>query len=146
MKIPRQPTRWSTRPDTGSVTLFLVITVTGLLVMAGLVVDGGAKIRGIERADTLAAEAGRAAGQAINISAAITGSTPTLDPRAAIAAADAYLATNGVTGTVAVTAGGRSLEVTVTTSTPTVFLGLIGITAMTSQGHATVALIAQGTS
>src|SRR4029453_14995843 len=50
---------------TGTHTLFLVISVVGLLRVVGLVVDGGVKIRAVQRADTLAAEARRAGGQAI---------------------------------------------------------------------------------
>lgn len=127
--------------DAGSVTLFLVITVVGLLTMVGLVVDGAAKIRGVQRADALADEAGRAGGQAIDVPASIMGEPPAVDARAAVAAAQAYLARNGVDGRVTVGAGGRSLDVEVTSTTPTVFLGLIGIDSMTVQGHASVTLV-----
>src|SRR4029453_18414060 len=61
---------------TGTHTLFLVISVVGLLRVVGLVVDGGVKIRAIQRADTLAAEARRAGGQAIRVPLAITGEPP----------------------------------------------------------------------
>ncbi|MCU0294599.1 MAG: hypothetical protein MUD05_00940, partial [Candidatus Nanopelagicales bacterium] len=97
-------------------TLFLVISVVGLLALVGLVVDGGAKVRAVQRADTLAAEAGRAGGQAINVPAAITGDAPTVDARAAVAAAQDYLIRNGVNGTVNVTDAGRTLIVTVTST------------------------------
>lgn len=127
--------------DSGSVTLFLVISVVGLLTLVGLVVDGGAKVRAVQRADALAAEAGRAGGQAINVPAAITGEAPTVDARAAVAAAQAYLTTNGVTGIVTVTDAGHTLEVQVTTNTETIFLGLIGINSMTVHGQATVTLV-----
>jgi len=123
------------------VTLFLVITVVGLLAMVGLCVDGAAKIRNVQRADTLAAEAGRAGGQAIDVPASIVGKPPVVDARAAVAAAQAYLARNGVAGSVAVIDGGRVLEVEVTSSSRTVFLGLIGIDTMTVHGHATVTLV-----
>lgn len=127
--------------DAGSVTLFLVITVVGLLTMVGLVVDGAAKIRGVQRADALAAEAGRAGGQAINVPASIMGAPPAVDARAAVAAAQAYLTRNGVDGRVTVAEGGRRVDVEVTSTTPTVFLGLIGIGSMTVQGHASVTLV-----
>jgi hypothetical protein len=127
--------------DAGSVTLFLVITVVGLLTMVGLVVDGAAKIRGVQRADALAAEAGRAGGQAIDVPASIMGEPPAVDARAAVAAAQAYLARNGVDGRVTVGEGGRSLDVEVTSTTRTVFLGLIGIDSMTVQGYASVTLV-----
>jgi hypothetical protein len=60
---------------TGTHTLFLVISVVGLLRVVGLV-DGGVKIRAVQRADTLAAEARRAGGQAIRVPLAITGEPP----------------------------------------------------------------------
>ena len=129
------------RGDRGSVTLFLVISVVGLLGLAGLVVDGGAKIRAVQRADALAAQAARAGGQAINVPAAITGQAPTINPQAAVVAGTAYLAHAGVTGTVTVTNAGRSVHVTVTTTTPTIFLGVIGISSLTVHGQATVTLV-----
>lgn len=129
------------RSDSGSVTLFLVISVVGLLALVGLVVDGGTKVRAVQRADTLAAEAGRAGGQAINVPAAITGDAPTVDARAAVAAAQDYLNRNGVNGTVTVADAGRTLIVEVTSTTDTIFLGVIGINAMTVRGHAQVTLV-----
>lgn len=127
--------------DTGSVTLFLVISVIGLLAMVGLVVDGAGKIRAVQRADALAAEAGRAGGQAIDAPASILGAPPVVDPRAAVAAARAYLARNGVQGDVTVAEGGRTIDITVTSTSTTVFLGLIGVDSMTVHGHATVSLV-----
>ena len=134
-------TETPSRSDAGSVTLFLAITVVGLLVLLGLVVDGGAKIRAVQHADAVAADAARAGGQAINVPAAITGAAPTVDARAAVAAANGSLRGAGVTGTVGVTDAGQSLDVEVTTTTRTVFLGLIGITTMTVHGHAHVTLV-----
>jgi len=127
--------------EAGSVTLFLVIAMAGLFVLVGLVVDGGAKIRAVQRADSLAAEAGRAGGQAINVPAAIVGDAPKVDARAAVSAANAYLARNGAQGTVTVTNAGRTLNVNVTTTRPTIFLGLIGVSSITVTGHASVTLV-----
>jgi hypothetical protein len=103
--------RLGTDAEAGSVTVFLAITVTGLLILVGLVADGGAKLRATQRADTIAAEAARTAGQAIE------------------------------TGTVTIAPDGTTLEVTVTTSSPTVFLGLIGISTLSVTGHGQVALV-----
>lgn len=127
--------------DEGSVTLFVVVAVVGLLVLIGLVVDGGTKVRALQRADRLAAEAGRAGGQAIDVPAAITGEPPTIDARAAVGAAQAYLRANGVTGSVSVGDAGRSLTVNVTTTANTVFLGLVGVNTMTVRGSAKVSLV-----
>ena len=127
--------------DEGSVTLFFVVAVVGLLVLVGLVVDGGTKVRALQRDDRLAAEAGRVGGQAIDVPAAITGEPPTVDARAAVNASQAYLRANGVTGTVSVGDAGRSLTVNVTTTTNTVFLGLVGVNTMTARGSAKVSLV-----
>ncbi len=127
--------------DDGSITVFFCVVVLGLLVMVGLVVDGGAKVRALQRADRLAAEAGRAGGQAINVSAAIAGDAPTVDPRVAVSAATAYLRAAGVSGTVTMADGGRSLVVAVTATTDTVFLGLIGVNTFTVHGSARVVLV-----
>jgi hypothetical protein len=122
------------------VTVFFAVAVVGLLVLLGLVVDGGAKVRAVQRADTLAGEAARAGGQAINVPGVIAGRRPVADPAAAASAAQQYLAANGVTGTVTIAADGRALQVTVTATSPTVFLGLIGVTTLTVHGHASVEL------
>lgn len=142
-RLPRPARRLARDVDgeRGSASLFLVITMLGLLVLAGLVVDGGAKLRATQRADHAAAEAARAAGQAINLPAAIDGAAPGVDARAAVAAATAHLTATGVTGTVTVTEGGTTLSVTTSETAPTVFLGLIGITTLPVTGHATVTLV-----
>jgi hypothetical protein len=98
--------RWvlvGARSETDTHTLFLVLSVVGLLRVVGLVVDGGVKIRVIQRADTLAVEAMRAGGQAIRVPLAITGEPPLAVARAAAAAAEAYLWTDEVTGDVVIT-------------------------------------------
>ena len=127
--------------DEGSVTLFCCIAGAGLLVLLGLVVDGGAKVRALERADRLAAEAGRAGGQSIDVSAAITGTSPVVDAAGAVRSAQSYLAQQGATGTVQVVDGGRALVIDVTTSNPTVFLGIIGINSISVHGSAKVTLV-----
>ena len=73
--------------EAGSVTVFLAITVTGLLILVGLVADGGAKLRAAQRADAIAAEAARAAGQVIDLPAAVGGSAVRVDRQAAVEAA-----------------------------------------------------------
>jgi len=127
--------------EAGSVTVFLAITVTGLLILVGLVADGGAKLRAAQRADAIAAEAARAAGQVIDLPAAVGGSGVRVDRQAAVEAANAYLAAAGESGTVTVGPDGTTVEVTVTISAPTAFLSLIGITTITVSGHGAAALV-----
>ena len=131
----------STDPEAGSVTLFVAITVVGLLVLCGLVADGGVKLRATQRVDSVAAEAARAGGQALDLPSAIEGTELRVDRQAAVNAATAYLAATGQAGTVAVAADGTSLNVTVTSTSPTAFLALIGITTMTVTGHGQAQLV-----
>ncbi|NMR19220.1 pilus assembly protein TadG-related protein [Cellulomonas fimi] len=131
----------ATDREAGAVTVFLAISVVGLLVLIGLVADGGAKLRATQRADAVAGEAARAAGQVIDLPQAVRGTRVRVDRQAAANAATAYLTATGEQGTVSVGPDGTTLEVTVTDTAPTVFLGLIGIHTLTVTGHAEVTLV-----
>ena len=140
-------TRWvSNRPgagenDRGSISVFVACSVVGLLLIVGLVVDGGVKVRAAQEADALAAEAARAAGQAIDVPAAVAGGDVRVDRQAAANAANAYLSAAGAPGTVTVSPDGRAIDVTVTITRPTAFLSLIGLADVTVTGHSSVTLV-----
>jgi Flp pilus assembly protein TadG len=136
---PREATH--ARDDHGSVTLAVVILAIGLLLLVGLIADGGAKVRAIRRADSLASEAARAGGQAIDLPTVMAGGRPVADPAVARRAALAYLSSNHAIGTASVTEGGRQVRVDVRVTSPTVFLGLAGIDHLTVHGHATATLV-----
>lgn len=129
--------------ERGAVTIFVAVAVLGLLAIAGLAVDGGAKVRAAQRADRVAAEAARAAGQAVDLPALLAGEGVTVDRRAAVAAANTYLARAGVDGSVDVLDAGATLRVTTMTSETTIFLGLIGIPRLSVSGAAEVRLTTQ---
>jgi Flp pilus assembly protein TadG len=95
--------------DRGSVLIWFVITAPVLLLLAVLVVDGGAKIRAGEQASNYSAEAARAA------SIAVGPYSPggIVNTRAAVKAANGYLSAAGVRGTVRIT-GPATVSVTVT--------------------------------
>ena len=113
--------------EQGSISLFMVVAVLAMFAATGLVVDGGGKIRSLQHAHTLAAEAARAGGQAINPADAIQGTGTFIDTARAKSAAQAFLEEAHVQGTVTVVNGTR-LRVQVTTSYQPVFLGLLGAT------------------
>jgi Putative Flp pilus-assembly TadE/G-like len=136
---PRTRLRW--RADEGSISLLAVVMAFAVLAMIGLSVDGGGKVRAAERADNIASEAARAAGQAILTPQAIQGGAKVIDPSAAVAAAQQYLATAGVRGTVTVSDDRTHVTVTVTIVYRTVFLELIGVNNFTVTRHATAALV-----
>jgi hypothetical protein len=127
--------------DEGRIALLVLVLAFALLAMIGLSVDGGGKIRALERADSIASEAARAAGQAIAVPQAIAGGDKVVDPTAAAAAARSYLATASVTGTVTIAPDRKHITVTVTIVYTTQFLGLIGIDQLTATRQATAALV-----
>lgn len=102
-----------TNRERGSVALWVAITTPALLLMVLLVVDGGAKMKAGEQADTYASEAARAA--TIGIGPRPAGET--VDALAAVTAANAYLSQAGVRGTATFT-GSASVTVTVTRTGP----------------------------
>lgn len=121
--------------------MFLAIAVVGLLAMAGLAVDGAAKVRAVQRADRVAAEAARSAGQAVALTDVLAGRAIRVDRRAAIAAAEQYLDAAGIEGSVRVDSGGEAIHVSTTARVPTIFLGLIGVPEFTVHGAADVQLV-----
>jgi Flp pilus assembly protein TadG len=125
--------------ERGAIGVFLAVLVPGLLLIIGLAVDGGAKVAATQRANAIADEAARAGGQALDVSAALTGQVR-VDPAAAVAAAQDYLSRTGVQGTVTVV-DADTLQVSTTISEPTTFLGLIGISTLTVEGTGTADLV-----
>src|SRR6266536_1094074 len=121
------------RGDRGSITLMLVA-------LAGIVIDGGAKLRAAETADAAAQEAARAGAGMVNQSTAYSTGSFVVDPARAVAAAKAYLAAGHFVGTVS-RQGQQAIRVRVTVVQPTSVLSIIGITSMTSVGTATATLV-----
>jgi Flp pilus assembly protein TadG len=110
----------------GSVSLYFAIVTLAALVMAGLVVDGGAALATRERAADLATQAARAGADALT-PASLRGLPTALhaDPAAATRAADAILTDGGATGQV--TVSGATVTVTVHLPRHTVILSAVGL-------------------
>jgi hypothetical protein len=130
--------RWrspSGDPEAGMVTAFVVIFTAALLLMAGLVLDGGlalsAKVQAIDDAQAAA----RAGAQAIDIPLYRATGQITLDPTQASADAQHFLAAAGRTGTVAV--DGDQVTVTVTITQATQILDVAGIDHLSEAGTGT---------
>ncbi|GGM23794.1 TadE/TadG family type IV pilus assembly protein [Dactylosporangium sucinum] len=132
------------RRDDGRITVWFAILVPAFLSLVGLIVDGGGKVRALQRADNIAAEAARAGGQAIRGALAIDGGAKEIDPTLAVAAVQAYLgALEGVTGTVTIDSA-QTLSVTVTVTYDPILLDVFaGGGTATVTGRATATLIAQ---
>lgn len=124
-----------------SMSPFIAVIMVAMIMSAGLVIDGGQKIAATSRAESAAAGASRAAGNA-----AATQQLGDADPVGpAVRAARNYLAGQpGVRGSVRVSGG----IVTVTTSAtePTIFLSMIGIAVVTGTGAAEANIVPTGQS
>lgn len=113
------------RDERGQVTALWLILTVALLVLGGLVYDGGQILTARRDANNLARQAGRAGAQQVDENS-IRAGTPTLDAAAAEAAARAFLARRNVTP-VAVTVVDATVTVTVSLTQPTPLLALVGI-------------------
>ncbi|HYT10609.1 MAG TPA: pilus assembly protein TadG-related protein [Mycobacteriales bacterium] len=119
--------------DSGVLSPFAALCAVALLLCTGLAVDGAAKLRAAGRAQQVAAEAARAAAQAVDT----RGPVLRIDPAAAARAARAYLHAAGLQGTVTVTAD-RTVQVTTDVTGTYLILGpLTGHTGYTVTGQAT---------
>lgn len=113
------------RGDEGQVTAFVVVAVAGLLLVAGLVLDGGTALAARSRAIGIAEEAARTGSQQLDLAGYRAGGPLRLDRAAADRAARDYLAATGATGSVIATPDG--VTVTATLRTEPQLLDVIGI-------------------
>lgn len=118
--------------ERGSVTVYAVAVVVALFIVVGTAVDGSRAAQAAADANTVAAEAARAGGQAIDPAAAIRGED-LVDAAAAVAAAQSYLAAAGVDGQVQVV--GNRLLVDVQIDSTTTFLQIVAVDGFTLDGH-----------
>ena len=116
--------------ERGAVTVFVVVFTTTLLLVAGLVIDGGSVLAARREAINEAEAAARAGAQAIRTDVLRADGPVTLDPTRAQREALAYLGDSGHEATVQVF--GDTVRVEVSFSKPLAILGLAGL------GHVTV--------
>jgi Flp pilus assembly protein TadG len=116
----------------GQVIAFVVIFTSALLLMAGLVVDGGRGLSAQLRATDEAQAAARAGAEQINLDAYRADGSLVLDSGNATSAAQAYLAATGDNGTVSVQ--GNNVLVTVHISVTTDLLGIVGLHTLSESG------------
>ena len=126
--------------DRGAITLFVVVFTVALLAAVGLVVDGGGKVRALQRADEAAREAARAGSQMLDVPSAVRGDGVRINPAGAARAARAYLDAAGVDGTV--TVEGNAVRVSTSVTYEPVFLSVAGVGPMTVTGTASARPVA----
>ena len=117
-------------------TLFTCILTVAMLILIGLVVDGGYVLAARRRAIDEANGAARAGAEALAPSSYRTSGALDLDPAAADAAAQGYLAAAGHAGSVTVT--GNEVTVALDFDQPMSLLRIIGIDTVnvSGRGHA----------
>ena len=122
----------------GGMSLVLLLCAVALLVVLGLVIDGGTKAQALDRANRIAMEAAAAGAQAVT-----TGGGD-VNAAAADAAVQDYLAAEGVTGDAQIQA--NRVDVAVTLTTPTKMLSMVGIDeiTVTGDGYANVIYTLEG--
>ena len=86
--------------ERGSVTAFVAVLATALVMVAGMVVDGGQSLAIGMDARRLASSAARAGAQELDVTSLRAGRGAVLDTRSAEAAAHEFLAAAGVAGEV----------------------------------------------
>jgi Flp pilus assembly protein TadG len=123
--------------DRGTVTTFAVVVATALLVCLGLVVDGGRLVDARIEAADLAGGAARAGAQELT---GLRAGDRVIDPARAEAAARAFLASTGASGTVAATPA--QVTVTVEVHRGFTLLGLAGLSGRTVRATRTAVPVA----
>jgi Flp pilus assembly protein TadG len=132
--------RWASRDERGSISLWMVTASFVMMVLVGLAVDLGGQVHAKQRAHDIAAEAARAGGERVQAAPAIEGRYVGVDTAAARVAAEQYLASAGVTGTVRIT-GGDTITVEVTDTYKPDLLSFIGIGDLTVTSDASARLV-----
>ncbi len=135
---PQGPTTQNAYHESGVVTAFVVVLTMALLLVTGLVFDGGRTIVAKRHAINVAEQAARAGAQALDIASIRSGGPYRLDPRQARRYALAYLAASGETGTVSVSRDttGDLVGVVVPFSVRSSLLTLAGLPVLRGTGEA----------
>lgn len=129
--------RW--RSEEGAATIFVVGIAASLLMLAGLLYDGGRILTARQQAFANADNAARAAAQAVDLDALRSDGAPALDPVAAESAAREYLAAHGLDGDVEVT--GDRVDVEVRLDVAMSLLSAIGLDTRTVVGTGSARLV-----
>jgi hypothetical protein len=123
--------------DEGQITAFVVVMMAALILLAGLVLDGGLTLAARERALGEAQQAARAGAQAVNLTVYRADGKLILSPGEAVADGRAYLTGIGADGTV--TVAGNTVTATVTIIQEMQILDVAGLRSVTV--HATASAV-----
>lgn len=127
------------RDERGAASTGMVVVLgVALLVVGGLVIDGGYTLGARREAMNQAEQAARAGSDALN-EGSLRDGTVRVDPGRAIAAANAYLARMGAHGSVSV--NGDEVTVTVTSRQDTKILSIVGVGSLPVEATASAVSI-----
>ena len=129
----------SGRDDRGSATAFGLFLIVVVLVLAGAMIEGGTAMSARGHATDIGQQAARAGADKLDLATLRENGLVRIDPAAAQAAASAFLAQVGETGTV--TATPAHVSVTVTVTRPGILVPILGIQTLTVRATATAAPI-----
>jgi len=138
-----EPRRAAAGRDAGSVSVLVAVLGFALLLMLGMVVDGGRQLIAYRRAANDAEQAARAGAGALNPAGLRTG-TYTLDSAAATAAARRYLSASQPDGRItasSITVTGNTVAVAVSIRRTTTFPAAVGITGVSATGRGRAQLV-----
>ncbi|MPZ27665.1 MAG: hypothetical protein GEV12_14960 [Micromonosporaceae bacterium] len=138
--------RSRTAPDAGRVSVFIAVAIIGVVAAFGAAVDATGQLRTLMRADNIAAEAARAAGQGIDIDAVAEGGQHRVSQARAAQYASEYLATAGhdlpgSAWSVAPSSDGTAVDITVQLTYELRILGMFGVPDPRVTGTSTAVLV-----
>ncbi|MDH6575159.1 hypothetical protein [Kitasatospora sp. MAP5-34] len=135
-RAPLGPVRGA--PDAGAVSIFVAVTVAGLMLVSAVVLDSCGRLRDMEYADAIAQEGARVAGQQLDESALLQGDYQ-VQERGTIAqdAANAYLMQKYGLSCQVSFKDAHTVEVSISKSYHTVLLGQ----DFPVSGHGTATLV-----
>ena len=124
------------RGQSGSISAFVALLLVALIVLLGLVVDGGSALAARQAATDEAEQAARAGAGALSVQALRAGSLQ-LDPGAAVNAAEAFAAAAGHPGIATVSQ--NVVTVVIHFRVGTEVLGIVGIHSLPVSAAASAA-------
>ncbi|MFJ8042035.1 hypothetical protein ACIRBX_16190 [Kitasatospora sp. NPDC096147] len=130
------------RADEGSISIFVALCAVSLVVLVGIVLEAGGRLRAIENADALAQESARAVGQQLDEAALLSGRGYVLkgDLDAARKTADSYLEGKNVTADISFR-GDQTVVVQIRTTYRTTLLGAFRVGELDVRGQGSAGLV-----
>ena len=133
--------RYLPTAEDGAITVILLLLAGALFACAGLVWDGGRAITARQHAADLAEQAARAGADDLDLTALRNQGADVVDAPQAITDACHFVHVAAPDAQCSATATPTTVTVRVTTRTPTVLLGLVGLSTLTTHGSATAGAV-----